>query len=80
MTLRERIARVEQRDGGRVDAAIADTCTARFAIAMAEIGKLDDRLGAIADAIVEMRAKAALAAASPAADRARPGFGARVRS
>jgi hypothetical protein len=80
MTVRERIAWVEQRDGGRVDAAIADTCTERFEITMGEIGKLDDRLAAIADAIVELRAKAAPAPAYPVAHQRRLCRGARVRS
>ncbi|HVA81417.1 MAG TPA: hypothetical protein VNF29_10880 [Candidatus Binataceae bacterium] len=80
MTLLERIARVERRGGRAADAAIADTCTERFGIAMAEIGKLDERLDAIADAIVELRAKANVAAAHPVANRPRPCFGARVLS
>ena len=80
MTLHERIARVERRGGRAADAAIADACMERFEIAMAEIGKLDERLAAIADAIVELRAKANVAAAYPAAHRPRPCFAARVRS
>jgi hypothetical protein len=80
MTLLERIARVEQRRGGRVDAAIADTCTERFAIAMGEIGRIEERIDALADAVAELRAKAAAPAPRPLASRLRPGLCARGRS